>query len=97
MNSEESITKACLLRCRPILMTTLAAMLGAVPLAFGTETGAQLRQPLGYTIIGGLALSQVLTLFTTPVVYIYLDKLNTTLQRFGTHPSKKDLVISPSS
>ena len=97
LNSEESITKACLLRFRPILMTTLAAMLGAVPLAFGTETGAQLRQPLGYTIIGGLALSQVLTLFTTPVVYIYLDKLNTMLRRFGTHQSKKDLVILPSA
>jgi multidrug efflux pump len=64
-----------MLRLRPILMTTMAAMLGAVPLAFGTGTGSELRQPLGITIIGGLIVSQMLTLYTTPVVYLYFDRL----------------------
>jgi multidrug efflux pump len=73
--TEDSIYEACLLRFRPILMTTMAAMLGAVPLAFGTGTGAELRRPLGITIIGGLIVSQLLTLYTTPVVYIFLDRL----------------------
>ncbi|MCY1494199.1 Multidrug resistance protein MdtC [compost metagenome] len=70
----ESIRRACLLRLRPILMTTLAAILGAVPLLFGGAEGAEMRQPLGMTIIGGLILSQILTLYTTPVVYLYLDR-----------------------
>ncbi len=74
-NSRDSIFEACLLRFRPILMTTFAAMLGAVPLAIGTGTGAELRRPLGITIIGGLIVSQALTLFTTPVVYLYFDRL----------------------
>lgn len=71
--SKEAIYQACILRFRPILMTTMAAMLGALPLALGTGTGSELRQPLGITIIGGLIVSQILTLYTTPVVYIYLD------------------------
>ena len=75
LSPEKSIYQACVLRFRPILMTTMAALLGGVPLMLGTGAGSELRQPLGYTIVGGLLLSQLLTLFTTPVVYIYLDKL----------------------
>jgi multidrug efflux pump len=71
----DAIFEASLLRFRPILMTTFAAMLGALPLALGTGTGSELRRPLGITIIGGLAMSQALTLFTTPVVYLYFDRL----------------------
>jgi len=73
--ADDAIFEACLLRFRPILMTTMAAMLGAVPLAFGRGVGSELRRPLGITIIGGLVLSQALTLYTTPVVYLYFDRL----------------------
>jgi HAE1 family hydrophobic/amphiphilic exporter-1 len=75
MSSEDSIRQACMLRFRPILMTTMAAMLGALPLVLEHGTGSELRQPLGYTLVGGLIFSQVMTLFTTPVVYLYLDRL----------------------
>jgi multidrug efflux pump len=74
-NTRDSIFEACMLRLRPILMTTMAAMLGALPLALGTGTGSELRKPLGITIIGGLIVSQALTLYTTPVVYLYFDRL----------------------
>jgi len=78
---DESIYQACLLRFRPIMMTTMAALLGGIPLAFGSGTGAELRRPLGITIVGGLLVSQVLTLYTTPVVYLYFDRLARRLSR----------------
>jgi hydrophobe/amphiphile efflux-1 (HAE1) family protein len=79
LTAEESIYQACIMRFRPILMTTMAALLGGVPMMLGTGVGSEIRQPLGYAIVGGLALSQILTLYTTPVVYIYLDRLQTWL------------------
>jgi multidrug efflux pump subunit AcrB len=83
LSAEEAIHRACLLRFRPILMTTVAAILGGVPLMLGTGIGSELRQPLGYAIVGGLLISQLLTLFTTPVVYIYMDRLSRWLERRG--------------
>jgi multidrug efflux pump subunit AcrB len=74
-SSIDAIHEACLLRFRPIIMTTMAALLGGLPLALGTGTGSELRRPLGITIVGGLILSQALTLYTTPVVYLYMDRL----------------------
>jgi multidrug efflux pump subunit AcrB len=74
-NSRDAIYEACILRFRPIMMTTMAALLGGLPLALGTGTGSELRRPLGITIVGGLIVSQALTLFTTPVVYLYMDRL----------------------
>ena len=81
LSTEESIHEACLLRFRPILMTTMCALLAGVPLMLGTGIGSEIRQPLGYAIVGGLLVSQVLTLFTTPVVYIYMDRLGNWLGR----------------
>jgi HAE1 family hydrophobic/amphiphilic exporter-1 len=82
---EAAIRQACLLRFRPIMMTTMAALLGALPLMLGRGTGSELRQPLGYTMVGGLILSQILTLFTTPVVYLYLDRLSVRWARKHPH------------
>jgi HAE1 family hydrophobic/amphiphilic exporter-1 len=83
LSPEESIRKAALLRFRPIMMTTMAAMLGGVPLMLGTGTGSEIRQPLGYAMVGGLIVSQALTLFTTPVIYLYLDKLSNAFAGWG--------------
>ncbi len=91
---EEAILQGAVLRLRPILMTTFAAMLGALPLAIGLGQGASLRQPLGITIIGGLVVSQVLTLYTTPVVYLFLDRLGTRLRgRPSTAPLRADNIV----
>jgi hydrophobic/amphiphilic exporter-1 (mainly G- bacteria), HAE1 family len=89
----EAIRQACLLRFRPIMMTTMSALLSGLPLMLGTGTGSELRRPLGFAMVGGLLLSQALTLFTTPVVYLYLDRLNTYLGRRRT--SLKPAEMSP--
>jgi len=77
----EAIRQACLLRFRPILMTTMAAMLTGLPLMLGHGAGSELRRPLGYAMVGGLAFSQVLTLYTTPIIYLYLDRLQRLIAR----------------
>jgi HAE1 family hydrophobic/amphiphilic exporter-1 len=83
LSPQEAIRRAAVLRFRPIMMTTMAAMLGGVPLMLGTGTGSEIRQPLGYAMVGGLIVSQALTLFTTPVVYLYLDRLSNALSGWG--------------
>src|SRR5204862_2406803 len=91
LTPEQAIYEACLLRYRPIMMTTMAALLGGLPLALGSAAGSELRRPLGITIVGGLLLSQFLTLFTTPVIYIYLSKIT------RAHRPPEDLDQDPHS
>src|SRR5438105_1609472 len=86
----DAIYQACLLRLRPILMTTMAALLGGVPLALGTGTGSELRRPLGISMIGGLIFSQVLTLYTTPVIYLWFDRLAQRVTGRGTARGRAD-------
>ena len=81
MSAQDAIHKACLMRFRPIMMTTLAAMMGALPIALGTGASSELRQPLGIAVVGGLVVSQALTLFITPVLYIYMENLSGWLLR----------------
>jgi hydrophobe/amphiphile efflux-1 (HAE1) family protein len=94
LSSHDAIREACLMRFRPIIMTTMAALLAGIPLMLGHGTGSELRQPLGYSMVGGLILSQALTLYTTPVVFLYLDRVNKWLQNLG---QNRDRAASPSS
>ena len=96
----EAIYEACIVRFRPIMMTTMAALLGGLPLMLGTGTGSELRQPLGFAIVGGLIVSQVLTLYTTPVVYLYMARFSTWLARrqgraAAPHISHAERLLSP--
>ncbi|MBV9724114.1 MAG: MdtB/MuxB family multidrug efflux RND transporter permease subunit [Gammaproteobacteria bacterium] len=95
MSAREAIHHASLLRFRPILMTTMAALLGALPLMLATGTGAELRRPLGVTIVGGLIVSQLLTLFTTPVIYLYFDRLERRIARWGRPGAPDAGAVSP--
>jgi multidrug efflux pump len=97
MSALDAIHEACLLRFRPIMMTTMAAMLGALPLAIGVGDGGELRQPLGIAIVGGLLLSQVLTLYSTPVIYLYMDRLRSWSRRLrdGGAPLARGTKLQP--
>src|SRR4029077_20874959 len=95
MSSFEAIRQACILRFRPIMMTTMAALFGALPLAIGAGTGAELRQPLGIAIVGGLIVSQVLTLYTTPVIYLAFASLRARFDR--TRPASAAPVAAAGS
>jgi len=99
LSPHDSIRQACLMRFRPIMMTTMAALLGALPLALGHGTGSELRRPLGYTMVGGLILSQALTLFTTPVIYLYLDEFSAKMRgrRKKKHEAKAEAELAESS
>jgi multidrug efflux pump len=98
LSSLDAIHEACMLRFRPIMMTTMAAMLGALPLAIGMGDGGELRQPLGIAIVGGLILSQVLTLYSTPVIYLYMDRFRFWSRRLGgdrAPPLAPDTTLQP--
>jgi HAE1 family hydrophobic/amphiphilic exporter-1 len=90
LSAHDAIRRAALLRFRPIMMTTMAAMLGGIPLMLGTGTGSEIRQPLGYAMVGGLLVSQALTLFTTPVIYLYLDQLSDWIMSWRGKPAKEE-------
>jgi HAE1 family hydrophobic/amphiphilic exporter-1 len=93
LSSVDAIRRAALLRFRPIMMTTMAALLGGIPLMLGAGNGAEIRQPLGYAMVGGLLVSQVLTLFTTPVIYIYLDRLSNYLTGTSEEAETHDVPV----
>jgi multidrug efflux pump subunit AcrB len=94
LGPREAIYRACLLRFRPIMMTTMCALLGAMPMALGWGAGAELRKPLGIAIVGGLIVSQMLTLFTTPVIYLYLDRLRQAFSwRKSTFQARPGLLV----
>jgi multidrug efflux pump len=96
LSARDSIFEACKLRFRPIMMTTFAALLGALPLAIGFGEGSELRRPLGIAIVGGLIVSQMLTLYTTPVVYVYLDRFREWAQaRFGRRGARPNVSAAP--
>jgi HAE1 family hydrophobic/amphiphilic exporter-1 len=95
LSAEAAIREACLLRFRPIMMTTFAAIFGTLPIALGTGAGAELRQPLGVAVVGGLLLSQLLTLYITPVIYLYLDRFDRMLKRRLNPPQDSDVVAAP--
>src|SRR5207237_9646340 len=95
VTDSDSIDRAGISGFRPIVMNTMAALLGGVPIMLGSGVGSEIRQPLGYAIVGGLALSQVLTLYTTPVVYIYLDRLQTWLFGEKKQAASGDVVQAP--
>src|SRR5262249_31017475 len=96
LSSRQAIYKASLLRFRPIMMTTMAAALGAVPLAIGFGEGAELRRPLGISIVGGLLVSQMLTLYTTPIIYLYLDRFRLWVQQhWGTRRVWRGRAVEP--
>ncbi|RUW64768.1 efflux RND transporter permease subunit, partial [Mesorhizobium sp. M2A.F.Ca.ET.067.02.1.1] len=93
MSAKESIHKACLMRFRPIMMTTLAALMGTFPIALGTGASAELRQPLGIAVVGGLLASQALTLFVTPVIYVYFENFSGWLLSFSSKKSQPALHV----
>jgi multidrug efflux pump len=95
LTSHQAIYEACLLRFRPIMMTTSAALFGALPLAIGLGDGGELRRPLGIAIVGGLILSQLLTLYTTPVVYLYLDRFGVWLRERRDLPRRRNVPQAP--
>jgi HAE1 family hydrophobic/amphiphilic exporter-1/multidrug efflux pump len=95
MSPRQAIIQACILRFRPITMTTLCALLGALPLALGTGVGSELRRPLGIAIVGGLCASQLLTLYTTPVVYLYMERIAGFMAKVGTRAVKLKATIQP--
>jgi HAE1 family hydrophobic/amphiphilic exporter-1 len=95
LSAHDAVRRAALLRFRPIMMTTMAAMLGAIPLMLGRGTGSELRQPLGYAMVGGLIVSQALTLFTTPVIYLYLDQVSDWVSSWRSAAPKKPVPDNP--